>query len=95
VEGNNKKIVMDRYGFFLGNFRLPIPLGPLSFAFPTQCKQVFFSNDETWNSKRGGDWKVIIGSEVRGRRVAQDNRTPDIEILKPGRDADYEGLHGL
>jgi hypothetical protein len=30
-------------------------VGPKSFAFPTQCQQVFFSDDENWNDERGGD----------------------------------------
>ena len=42
----NRKVERDRYGFLLGNFGTPLHVGPKSFAFPTQCQQVFFSNDE-------------------------------------------------
>ena len=33
----NPKVIYDDYGFMLGNFRDTMPLGPDSFAFPTQC----------------------------------------------------------
>jgi hypothetical protein len=92
VVENSNKIVRDRYGFVLGNFTSPIPLGPASFAFPTQCKQVFFYNDSSWNSSRGGDWKVIIGTQVRERRVAEEDSRPDIAIMKVGWDSKHEGL---
>ena len=42
----NAKVERDRYGFLVGNFNRPMHVGPKSFAFPTQCQQVFFSNDE-------------------------------------------------
>ena len=64
----NAKVERDRYKFLVGNFNRPMHVGPKSFAFPTQCQQVFFSNDENRNVERGGDWKVICGTRVRGRR---------------------------
>jgi hypothetical protein len=42
----NAKVERDRYIFLVGNFSRPMPVGPKSFAFSTQCHQVFFSNDE-------------------------------------------------
>jgi hypothetical protein len=62
----------------LENFNSTMPVGPKSFAFPTQCQQVFFSSDENWNVERGGDWKVICGTEVRGRCGNLDLYYPDI-----------------
>ena len=91
----NAKVERDRYGFVVGNFSRPMPAGPKSFAFPTQCQQVFFSNDESWNVRRGGDWKVICGTEVRGRRGNLEMYRPDIEMLGLGKDEDFEGLRGL
>jgi hypothetical protein len=95
LERPNPKVVKDKYGFTLGNFQRTIPLGKDSFAFPTQCRQVYYSKDEAWNNKRGGDWRVIIGTEVRGRRIAVEDRRPDIPLLNPGRDEDYKGLRGI
>jgi hypothetical protein len=74
----NAKVERDRYGFLLGNFNSTMPVGPKSFAFPTQCQQVFFSSDENWNVERGGDWKVICDTEVRGRRGNLDLYHPDV-----------------
>jgi hypothetical protein len=74
----NAKVERDRYGFLLENFNSTMPVGPKSFAFPTQCQQVFFSSDENWNVERGGDWKVICGTEVRGRCGNLDLYYPDI-----------------
>ena len=91
----NAKVERDRYGFVVGNFSRPMPAGPKSFAFPTQCQQVFFSNDESWNEERGGDWKVICGTDVRGRRGNLEMYRPDIEMLALGQDKDFEGLRGL
>jgi hypothetical protein len=87
--------VKDKDGFALGNFQRTIPLGKDSFAFPTQCRQVYYSKDEAWNNKRGGDWRVIIGTEVRGRHIAVEDRRPNIPLLNPGRDEDYKGLRGI
>ena len=67
-DNRNSKVERDRYGFVVGNFSRPLPLGPKSFVFPTQCQQLFFSNDENYIAERGGDWKVICGTDVRGRR---------------------------
>ena len=91
----NAKVERDRFGFVVGNFSRLMPAGPKSFAFPTQCQQVFFSNDESWNDRRGGDWKVICGTDVRGRRGNLEMYRPDIEMLGLCRDEDFDGLRGL
>jgi hypothetical protein len=91
----NAKVERDRYGFLLGNFNTVLPLGPKSFAFPTQCQQVFFSDDKKYNAERGGDWKVVCATDVRGRRGTHDLFSADIQMLGIGRDSDFQGLTGL
>ena len=96
VQGvRNSKVERDRYGFLLGNFISTMPIGPKSFAFPTQCQQVFFSKDVKWNEEWGGDWKVICGTDVRGKRGNLDIYQPNIEMLSIGRDSDFIGIRGL
>ena len=90
--GQNPKVVRDDYGFTLGNFRNTMPLGPDSFAFPTQCIQVFYSDDQLKSTRTGGDWKVICSTDVRGRRGDINAARPDIEMLSMGRDSDFQGL---
>jgi hypothetical protein len=41
VVPGNTKILQDKYGFAVGNFVRTMPPGLDSFAFSTQCKQVF------------------------------------------------------
>ena len=94
LERSNRKVMKDEYGFGMGNFQRRLPLGKESFAFPMQCKQVFYSDDHVWNNEKGGDWKVIMGTEVRGRRLAEDEDAPDIPLLHPGQDTDHNGLQG-
>jgi hypothetical protein len=62
------------------------------FFFPMQCRQVFFSDDKKYSATHGGDWKVVCGTDVRGRRRDWHNVQLDIEILDVGRDSDFEGL---
>jgi hypothetical protein len=89
----NPKVRRDRYRFALANMQTAnSEPGPNTFAFPTQCRHVFFSTDRKFTSTHGGDWKVVCGTDVRGRRGDWQNVRPDIEILDVGRDADYEGL---
>jgi len=89
---SNANVVHDKYGFVVANFSNPLVLGPNSFAFPTQCQQVFFSDDIERRNGSGGDWKVVCGTEVRGRRVDCRDGKPFIEMLAPGRDSDFVGL---
>jgi hypothetical protein len=44
--GLNPKVVHDQYGIMVGNFNQTMPLGSESFTFPTQCIQVFYSDDK-------------------------------------------------
>ena len=56
----NSKVERDTNGFLLGNFIATMPVGPKSFAFPTQCQQVFFSNDDKWNEEQGGIGRSFV-----------------------------------
>jgi hypothetical protein len=67
--------------------------GSNSFVFPIQCQQVFLLDDVEYNAVHGGDWKVICGTTVRGRRGDSDYKRPKIDILKLGRDVEWKGLH--
>jgi hypothetical protein len=92
LEASNPKVVQDRYGYALANLQSPMTLGQNSFAFPTQCQQVFFSDDVEYSGLHGVDWKVVCGTTVRGRRGESDYERPEIDILNPGRAVDWEGL---
>ena len=92
LTGQNPKVIRDDYGFTLGNFRNTMALGPDSFAFPTQCIQVFYSDDQVKSTRTGGDWKVICSTDVRGRRGDFNAARPDIDMLAMGRDSDFHGL---
>jgi len=91
----NATVVRDKYGFTVANFSNCLALGANSFAFPTQCQQVFFSDDLDKQSSTSGDWKVVCATDVRGRRGDSKMVKPDIEILAAGRDAEYDGLRVL
>jgi hypothetical protein len=94
LDDPNSKVLRDRYGFSLANLHSAnSEPGPNTFAFPTQCRQVFFSNDQNYSRVHGGDWKVVCSTDVRGRRGDWHSARPDIEILYAGRDSDFEGLH--
>jgi hypothetical protein len=89
----NAKVQRDIYGFALANMHSAnSEPGPNTFAFPTQCRQVFFSDDKKFSRIHGGDWKVVCGTDVRGRRGDWHSARPDIELLDSGRDSDFPGL---
>jgi hypothetical protein len=90
--GLNPKVVHDQYGIMVGNFNQTMPLGSESFTFPTQCIQVFYSDDKIKNASTRGDWKVICRTNVRGRRGDLSTLRPNIEMLASNRDSDFEGL---
>jgi hypothetical protein len=69
-----------------------MPLGSDSFAFPTQYIQVFYSDDQIRSTRIGGDWKVICGTDIRGRHGDFSTARPDIEMLATSRDSDFHGL---
>jgi hypothetical protein len=80
----NAKVEKDKYGFLLENFIKTMHVEMKSFVFPTQCQQVFFSNADNLNAERGGNWKVICSTEVRGKRGNLDLYRPDIKMLALG-----------
>jgi hypothetical protein len=92
----NSKVRRDKYGFSMANLQaVNSDPGPNTFSFPTQCRQVFFSDEKNYSASHGGDWKVVslvYGTDVRGRRGDWHNLRPDIKILDVGRDSDFEGL---
>jgi len=96
VEGKegvvNGKVICDKYVFTLANFSNPLPRSPISFAFPTQCQQVFFSDKEEQTRRNGGDWKVVCGTEVRGHHRDVQMGRQEIAILARGRDTHFKGL---
>jgi hypothetical protein len=92
IDPTNNKVVCDKYGFSLANLHSTSTPSPTSFAFPTQCRQVFFSSDVKYSWSHGGDWRVVCGTDVRGRRGHSEIEKPEIEILNPMRDSDWEGL---
>ena len=75
-------------GFYLANFNLLLPFGYESFAFPKNCEQIFFSDDE---EELG--WKVVLRTEVRGRRVDNEmEEEEEGEIFRIGENNDFPGL---
>jgi hypothetical protein len=58
-----------------------------SFAFPLHCQQVFLSDDPT---RRG--WKVVLRTDVRGRRLPIHQRQPAANVIAVGNDDDFRGL---
>ena len=86
--GRNATMKKDEWGFTMANFGSLVPFAYESFAFPIHCYQIFFSNDEDEPS-----WRVILRTEVRGRRVdSQMEQEEESEMFDMGRDDDFYGL---
>ena len=88
--GGNATIKRDRWGFTLANYdrrygRVCID----SFAFPSHCEQVFFSD-----ARESPGWRVVLRKEVRGRRILPTNNDDGEEtvLFQMGQDEDFEGL---
>ena len=65
-----------------------VPFGYESFAFPVHCAQVFFSDVED-----SPGWKVVLRTEVRGRRVDNEVEEDDvIPMFAMGSDVDFACL---
>jgi hypothetical protein len=56
---------------------------------------VFYSDDNVRNNRQGGDWKVICGTDVRGRRGDLNISRPEVALLTPGKDSEFKGLRCL
>ena len=90
-KGRNATVKKDEWGFTMANFNIMVPFGYESFAFPIHCDQVFFSDVED-----EAGWKVVLRTEVRGRRVDNDIEQDDvIPMFAMGLDVDFEGLRAL
>ena len=87
--GENATIKRDKWGFTLANYsRRYGTICRDSFAFPSHCEQVFYSD-----AKESPGWRVVLRKEVRGRRVLPNtNNEDDAELFQMGRDEDFEGL---
>lgn len=86
--GRNATVKKDEWRFTLANFNSLLPFGNESFAFPINCDQVFFSD-----AKDEPGWKVVLRTEVRGRRIDNDMEdAEEVEMFRMGDDVDFQGL---
>jgi hypothetical protein len=86
--GPSSIIKKDRWGFTVANFESLIQPGYESFAFPLHVDQVYFSRCPDMPG-----WKVVIWTEVRGRRVvATPEEGEECEMFQLGRDVDHVSL---
>ena len=86
--GTNATVKKDEWGFTMANFNSLITFSYESLAFPKNCDQVFFSDDE---DECG--WKVVLQTEVRGRRIDNDmEEAKEAEIFRMGANNDFGGL---
>lgn len=87
--GDNATIKKDKWGFTLANYRRTY--GNIcrdSFAFPTHCEHVFYSQ-----ASEAPGWRVVLREEVRGRRVLPNHvEEEDAELFQMGEDKDFDGL---
>ena len=87
--GRNVTVKKDEWGFTVANFSSLLPFGADSFAFPINCDQVFFSDAE---EELG--WKVVLRTEVRGRRIdSKAEEQEETELFRMGDRTEFEGLH--
>jgi hypothetical protein len=78
----------DKYGFTVANFNhMDSRVHSDSFAFPLHCQQVFLSDNPT---RRG--WKVVLRTDVRGRRLPVHQPQPAANVIAVGNDDDFRGL---
>ena len=89
IVGENATIKKDKWGFTLANYgRRYGSVCRDSFAFPSHCEQVFYSN-----ARELPGWRVVLRKEVRGRRVLPNNRTKRMQsCFKWAAMKTFEGL---
>lgn len=63
--------VRDSDGFLVVNFRHNTSKAVDPYVFPSQCSQVFFSDDDL--HPPGSEWKVILRKEARSRRKVEED----------------------
>lgn len=87
-KGTNAIIKKDEWDFTMANFNSLVPFGYKSFAFPRNCNQVFFLNNED-----DLGWKVVLRTEVRGRRIDNEiEEEEESEIFRMEANNDFGGL---
>ena len=67
----NSTYIRDADGFLTVNFKHNTSRAVDPYVFPSQCSQVFFSNDDSRGP--GQHWKVVLRKEARGRRKVEDD----------------------
>lgn len=68
---NNPTYVRDTDGFLTVNFKHNVSKAVDPYAFPSQCTQVFFSDDDL--RPKGSQWKVVLRKEARSRRKVEED----------------------
>lgn len=63
--------VRDADGFLVVNFKHNTSRSVDPYVFPSQCSQVFFSDDDL--RPEGTEWKVILRKEARSRRKVEED----------------------
>lgn len=48
-----------------------------------------FSDDHDYNRTLEGDWKVVLGTDVRGGRGDSEHTRADVQMLAIGWDSDF------
>ena len=74
---NRSTYVRDSDGFLVVNFKHNTPRSIDPFVFPSQCTQVFYSDDDL--QPRGSQCKVVLRKEAKSRRKLEED--DDIFIL--------------
>ena len=69
--------IRDDDGFLVVNFRNNVSKAVDCYVFPSQCTQVFFSDDDTRPVE--SNWKVVLRKEARSRRKMEED--DDLFIL--------------
>ena len=63
--------IRDEDGFLVVNFKVNTPKSVDPYVFPSQCSQVYFSDDDLRQPL--SQWKVVLGKEARSRRKIEEN----------------------
>ena len=81
-------IERNRYDFTVANFNhMDSRVHFDSFAFPLHCQQLFLSDDPTRRR-----WKIVLRTDVRGRRIAVQLLQLAATMIVVGNDKDFGGL---
>ena len=99
---NNRTYVRDTDGFLVVNFKHNLPRTVDPYAFPSQCTQIFLSDDDL--HPPGSHWKVVLKKEARSKRQLEDDdevyiantdasngAIPSSKLLNQAREPDLTG----